>query len=548
MSDSRIQQTEVSVDRLVRNRELGSGGEGTVWAVSNLVINKKWPIAYKEYKPGSRSRLRADVLRAMVDYLPRQPEATAEWLSEHMSWPAMLVSDADGVCGYLMREIPERFFIRPGAGADAMAAGFEFLLNPDKYLQRIGVAISPRQRFQLLLDFARTLDRLDDMDVVLRDLSPKNVLFSLRETPDCFLIDCDSMALGNRGALPPTQTGGWSLPAGEGTETSEGVVYKFALLAVRLFSGSQDGVDVSVLRSADDAVADLAERGLSENPAARPTMAQWLVPLASAVETAPAVLAPGAVPQAPTAEPPGYVPSGAPVNQPPPQPPLSPQTPKGRFRRWAFTLAAVAVFGAWALDVGPFADGSGGAGGGTVAESSAGAGELGSSSPDSGSGSGSGSGTDSGAGSREEQATALDALVRENDGNRGGVASAVGKLMKCPGSGEREAVVRVFDEAAEERDRLVRELGELSVDELPSRVTEDLRSGWEASAAADRSYSGLTSGLGGDCTGEQVTSSAAWGEAGEHNARATRAKKDFVAGWNPVAEEYGLRTLAWDQV
>ncbi|WP_328910656.1 hypothetical protein OG230_14695 [Streptomyces sp. NBC_00234] len=547
MSDSPGPAADISVDRLNKERELGSGGEGKVWAVANFRINNKWPMAYKEYKAATRLRLRPEVLGDMVRYLTEQPADTGEWLSEHTSWPLMLVTDGTGVCGYLMRQIPDAFFIEPAPGAPPKAAGFEFLLNGDGYLGRIGLSITPRQRFELLLDFARTLDRLDGMEVVLRDLSPKNVLFSLWPRTTCFVIDCDSMVVGGREALPATQTGGWSLPEGERTDTAEGVVHKFALLAARLFLGEQDGADLGPLRAADPAVAALAERALSPDPAARPTMAAWLGPLAAAVESAPVV------PNRVTVTPTPTVVNSPPEPTGPPGParartssahirprPGPSQPSKGRAGRWVAALVAVALFGAWSLDLGPFGD-SGTPG--TSAERTSGQ-----DTSDVSDGSSTADGSGSAEGERETQANALDSLVRENDGNRGSVAAAVLVLTKCPGSGELASAKDVFDEAGDERDRLVGELESLSVDELPSEVTSDLRAGWEASAAADRAYARLAEDMADGCTPEQVTSSSDWDEATEQNTLATTAKKDFVAGWNPVAEQYGLRTLAWDEV
>lgn len=545
MSDSPGSARSISADRLVRERELGSGGEGQVWSVGNFRINNEWPMAYKEYKPASRLRLRADVLGEMVRYLPRQPVATGKWLSEHTSWPLMLVTDATGVCGYLMRQVPEEFFIRPGQGA-SKAAGFEFLLNSDAYLHRIGVSVTPRQRFELLLDFARTLDRLDGMGVVLRDLSPKNVLFSLGAPASCFLIDCDSMVLGGREALPSTQTAGWSLPEGERTDTAEGVVHKFALLAARLFLGEQDGTDLGPLREAAPPVAALAERALSHDPAARPAMADWLGPLAAAVTTAPAVLGRARVttPPVPPAQPvtPGPSAPRPARSQAPPtyvRPRPASQVPKRSGGRWVAALVAAALFGAWSLDLGPFADG---------VRTSASAGRTSGEDPSTADGAGTGTGSASEEGARESQAIALDSLVRENDGNRGSVADAVLVLTKCPGSVELAGAEDVFTEAGDERDRLLKDLSALTTDALPSEVVADLRSGWKASAAADRAYARLAADMAGGCTTDQVTSSSEWDEAAEQNQLATAAKKDFVAGWNPVAQEYGLRTLAWDEV
>ncbi|MFI2368483.1 hypothetical protein [Streptomyces sp. NPDC018833] len=552
---SGVYPTAMDIGHVVKERKFDSGGQGTVWAVKDRKINKSWPVAYKEYKPEIRPQVQVDVLAEMVDFIPALEHGTGEWLANCTAWPAMLVKDSAGVCGFLMRQIPgpflREFAFAPG---EKKAAGFEYLLNPADYLKTAGISITPRQRFELLLDFARTLGRLHSLGIAVGDLSPKNMFFSLEGAPRCFLIDCDAMVLRGKSMLPQAETPNWGVPDGEPKGTESGDAYKFGLLATRLFAGQQDGKDLRVLSAADAAAGRLAERSLSADPARRPKPEDWLTVLTSAVSTAPATLPkappPASAPrttsaraQSAAASPAGNRqqtrPKAAPRPAARPTPPRTPQrprrpapAPKGKSHAGRWVIAVILLL--LALRYGPavyeeFKENSASSGSGQ-----------------SGLGSG-GSGT-SAENSAEGQARALSGLLERNEGNRGSVGEAVRRMMACPGSSGLLEVQGVFEDAASARDSLVQDLAALDVDLLPSAMTENLESGWEASADADRAYAQLAEEVMSGCTSGAVVASAYWDEASRANTRATAAKKDFVSDWNPLADEHGLPTMAWDEV
>ena len=57
---------------------------------------------------------------------------------------------------------------------------------------------------------------LHELDVVVGDLSPNNLLFSTTSRPRCYFIDCDAMRVGGRSILPQIETQDWQAPsAGE---------------------------------------------------------------------------------------------------------------------------------------------------------------------------------------------------------------------------------------------------------------------------------------------------------------------------------------------
>ncbi|MGW5196668.1 hypothetical protein [Streptomyces spiralis] len=547
---------------LLLGRSLGDGGQGTVREIEKRRINKTWPVAYKEYKPKALGELRVDALERMVAFLPGRPAAVGEWMARNTAWPAALVTRGPDVCGFLMRQIPDEFFLTVPSG-DRKTAGFEFLLNGLDYVNRIVGEVTPRQMMGLLLALADTLQRLHGLGVVANDMSPKNMLFSLAgPRPSCFLIDCDAMGLRGDWALKPVQTPGWELPAGEAPGTQQGDVYKFALLAVRLFLHDHHGQDAGPLSRTDRAIGDLAERSLRAAAPDRPPLAEWLDPLRRAFDTAPTVwptAAPGAAGPAPTgtsaggAPPAGTAPTGGtrPGGPSPGGVPRAgtgaPGTAATGGRAWAGgpvtshvpptaatqrsragCVAAVVLLIALIVAVTAWLHSSGG---------------------DSGSGDNSGSGDsrtvhgDAGSSdTRAGQVGALGRLLAENTGRRGGVADAVQSMTHCTGL---QSARRVFTEAARARADLVTRLDALSVDALPGGLTSTLRTAWRSSEKADRAYARVVDDVSGDCSAAAVTASGAWQDAADASAEATRAKQEFVADWNPLAERYGLTTLAW---
>ncbi|WAL98668.1 hypothetical protein [Streptomyces sp. Je 1-369] len=554
----------IALSDLVLGAELGGGGQGKVRAVEKRMVNKSWPVVYKEYKPDVQGQLRVDALERMVAFLPGQPPAVGQWLAGHTAWPAVLVSDGPQVSGFLMRQIPDEFFLTMPTGG-RKTAGFEFLLNSLTYVNRMVGHVTPRQVFGLLLSFADTLERLHRLGVVAGDLSPKNLLFSLSgPRPDCFLIDCDAMGLSGDWVLKPVQTPGWQLPDGEAPETPEGDRYKFALLAVRLFLHEQHGKDSAALRRMDGAVADLAERGLSRRPTDRPALAAWLDPLRRAFDSAPLTWPTAAqagprtatmptvtmpTPGAPTA---GPAPAGTatgstrpaaarPTTARPTTAPRQPSAPAGARRT---TVGGTAPQPPAAPYTSPGGSSSSG-GTGSVMGWAVMIGiivlavwqvatrmDL-------------GSGGSEAMDTREEQATALHTVLAQNAGRRSGVADAVQSTMNCRGLQENR---RVFERAADARADLVGKVDALSLGRLADGLASDLRKAWQSSEDADRAYVRVVDTVSGNCSTPAVTGSRAWRDAASANNDATAAKKDVVAAWNPVAREYGLDTFAWSDL
>lgn len=279
---------------LTLGQRLGQGSQGTVYEVLDRKINAQWDVAFKEYEPDVLRHLDSDALTAMAELIGRLPGWDAAWLGDKTAWPAELVEADGAVTGFLMRSVPHRFCfdLRTPSGTVRKPTTMEFLLNDDAYAGQFGLQVSERDRLLVLADLADTLARLHSMDIVVGELSPKNLLFTTGATPECFLIGCDAMRLGGAQALPQVETPGWQIPRDEQRGTPQSDAYNFALLAVRVFARDQTSADLTRLAAVSPALADLARAGLYQVPANRPVPSQWAAQLRAAVPTAPTVVLP----------------------------------------------------------------------------------------------------------------------------------------------------------------------------------------------------------------------------------------------------------------
>ncbi|MGV4984314.1 hypothetical protein ACVB8X_04000 [Streptomyces sp. NRAIS4] len=311
-------------------RQLGQGGQGTVYEVLNKKINEAdgggWDVAYKEYSAAVLPGLDATALAAQVGLLGELSAAEGRWLSDKTAWPAAVVERGGQVCGFLMRAIPDRFrFDYRSLGSTTTAtrrlANLEYLLNDDTYVASIGLNISERDRLLLLADLAATLTRLHRIGIAVGDLSPKNLLFTTDPRPECFLIDCDAMRLRGDTVLPQAETPDWQVPAGEERATRTSDVYKLALLAIRLFARDQIATDPAALAAVSPALGDLARAGLNPDPARRPTPTAWAEQLTTAAATASTDPPKKAVGKRPAGPPPPPRPNPPGANPPGPNPP-----------------------------------------------------------------------------------------------------------------------------------------------------------------------------------------------------------------------------------
>ena len=218
----------------------------------------------------------------MVEIRSRLNPNESHWLNEHAAWPAAIVEDSGSLRGYLMRAAPAEYYFdfqTRTQGSIRKLAEIAFLLNPDKYVRGAGLNVTDQQRLALLKDIATTLAHLHALEAVVGDVSPKDILFSLSRSPDCFLINCDGIQQKGKTVLPQLETPDWQAPAGEAVGTIASDRYKFGLLAIRLFGRNLSSRDRTGLASISSELGILAETSQRGQTWERPSMDRWIAAL-----------------------------------------------------------------------------------------------------------------------------------------------------------------------------------------------------------------------------------------------------------------------------
>jgi hypothetical protein len=114
--------------------------------------------------------------------------------------------------------------------------------------------------------------------IAASDIAPNNLLVAFEGATAVCFIDCDSMALRGRSALPSVQTGDWEVPASfaESPDTRAADAYKLGLVILRLFARSHDTrAPEAHLRHVPVELRDLMYRSLGAAAMNRPTAAEW---------------------------------------------------------------------------------------------------------------------------------------------------------------------------------------------------------------------------------------------------------------------------------
>ena len=188
-----------------------------------------------------------------------------------------------------MPAIPEEFFIplTTVKGVSTSTAEFQHLLNHTSVLAARDITIDDAQRYSLLRELASALAFLHNHGVCVGDISPKNLLFTLKPHEAVYFIDCDAMRINAVSALPQVETPGWDTPPGEERATVYSDTYKLGLLALRLLAGDHDTKDPQHLPSTTPGMLrQIITDTLTNPPHQRPLPEAWTYVLGHAIEEA----------------------------------------------------------------------------------------------------------------------------------------------------------------------------------------------------------------------------------------------------------------------
>jgi len=215
-------QLRVPASSLGTLSKLESGGQGTVYDLSGetpaLSALPYSDLVYKEYDQSARVELDSDALDDMARYAA-QLTPGREGLGNRLAWPLATVEQEGTVSGFLMRRASQQFVVRLHLlnTEKQKLAEAQLLLNDEQYLANRLLPVHDRWRLQFLRDTADTLAQLHRYGIAVGDLSPKNLLTSFSTRPYCFFLDCDTMRMIGRSALPQVDT-----PVGRPTRARNG--------------------------------------------------------------------------------------------------------------------------------------------------------------------------------------------------------------------------------------------------------------------------------------------------------------------------------------
>ena len=330
----------VEIASLTQGAVLGSGGQGKVVALNGTQVDGKWPAVLKTYK--SSVSFDSRVLEDIVAFPDQLSAGDRDWLMRTTAWPWALALDGGTPKGLLMRMVPATYefsFPTVTLGNKSVLSTVEYLLNSDDYIRRAGISISDRERLSFLSGLADTISRLHSRGVVIGDLSPKNLLFNPNSYSDCFLIDCDAIALHGESALAQVDTPDWEIPAYEGKGTEESDSYKFGLIAIRLFAKDQSTHDPSAISSVSTELGRLAALSQDSDPRKRPAPAVWIDAIHDAARTSSWRSVPQSQPSRPRPAPNPY--QSTPGYQPRPAAPAA--APRRKSRAGAVVASVLGV-------------------------------------------------------------------------------------------------------------------------------------------------------------------------------------------------------------
>lgn len=188
--------------------------------------------------------------------------------------------------GFIMREIPARFFGTSAAGR-AKLRELQYLLYARKPAWGDIVPLDVERRIVLAKEFGFLVRLLHDQRLVIGDISMSNLLWSDDGGPGVFLLDCDGVRrLGTSPVLRQAETLDWEDPQLPPTGLDlASDRYKLALVIGRMLSRTPDlhpSPELPLLPGVPDRVAEAVTQmwRLAAGPRAqRPDAQQWLMAL-----------------------------------------------------------------------------------------------------------------------------------------------------------------------------------------------------------------------------------------------------------------------------
>jgi DNA-binding helix-hairpin-helix protein with protein kinase domain len=223
--------TDVALADLTAKAKVADGGQGTVFRLADGTL-------LKLYHSG---------ITVLADELGRLVDLRGDLRGAPVAWPSGRVFDGGRCVGLLMPEAPARFATSL-AGRPRLLE-LSYLLYPRRAMWADMVLPDAGERRRLAAAYVELFRTLHAGDVVVGDVSMRNLLWSLAGGPSVYAIDCDGFRVAGRPpAVRPADTAGWVDPAGPSGATLDTDRYKLALVTLRVLLGDHAVTPADVCR------------------------------------------------------------------------------------------------------------------------------------------------------------------------------------------------------------------------------------------------------------------------------------------------------------
>lgn len=269
------------LSKLSIGEEIGSGGQATVYRV----LSPQWPeTLFKKYE--NDVTVVSETIDALTAWRGGLNAAELETLDTSASWPRARVVDAGRTVGVLIPAAPDHFYVD--------VRGFR-RLNELSYLvfgersRKLGLTVpEPFVRAAVTANLVALMELFDRHKIVHGDISFKNLLWTSKPSPSCYVLDCDGVRMAELPpALPHVTTQHWTDPrlqAGtirypdlESDRLAIALVFYRSYFQARGdFTGGRIELPIPSEPALNAEVQTLLERALVGS-APRPSAAEWNV-------------------------------------------------------------------------------------------------------------------------------------------------------------------------------------------------------------------------------------------------------------------------------
>lgn len=278
------QVPEVDEKSLGNLSPLGGGGEGEVFKISSDKQS-----VYKRFLPSVLPELNESGLRNTISLLAGFDASEIQTIKSQTAWPHTLVRDSGRFVGFLMPLVPRTFFSRHGRRDDRKKTPTDW--NRLGYLEKthtnqnivtdlpeLHLPVMRGERLRLIHSLCRVVELLHEHDIIIGDVSGRNILWSPPPESAAIIIDCDGLRRSGTDAVTKAkQSPDWFDPTLNGDTTIVSDRYKLSLAVFRGYfsAGSTFPSDkqYKVLDDIDSDVEAFVLRGVGSFN--RPSAQEW---------------------------------------------------------------------------------------------------------------------------------------------------------------------------------------------------------------------------------------------------------------------------------